>query len=216
MRTRVFCCAAPAALLGLALAAAPEMALAGPPLICHAFEIGNAKSLPWTGSEWRDVDKSYDLNRLVNDTLALLTAETPVLVRMETMRRATIYAVWARVDHKVGLPVKDPKIAEELLEKVMARAKDSPQALFDAGYLIASYEQTGYQSSKVAMSAAEAYAMVRKAAAQTGNAEMEFAAAIITKSVPQGTYKEHLERATAGAKVDALLAKNLAAQFGER
>src|SRR5262245_50260986 len=38
-----------------------QTALAGPPLICHTIEIGNAKSLPWAGNEWRDVKRDYDL-----------------------------------------------------------------------------------------------------------------------------------------------------------
>ena len=78
----------------LFLLAVQQAALAGPPLVCHPFEIGNARSLPWSGSQWRSVDKSYDANRLVEDTRVLLTPQTPVLVRMETLRRATIYAVW--------------------------------------------------------------------------------------------------------------------------
>src|SRR5690349_19265087 len=69
------------AALIISLAALQQPALAGPPLICHPIEIGNAKSLPWAGKEWRDVKRDYDLNRLVPDTLALLTPEAPVLVR---------------------------------------------------------------------------------------------------------------------------------------
>src|SRR5262249_18555306 len=89
-----------------------QIALAGPPLICHPYDIGDAKSLPWNGSEWRDVKPDYELNRLVEDTLALLTPETPVIVRMETLRRATIYAVWAKRDHEISYQVKDVKIAD--------------------------------------------------------------------------------------------------------
>jgi hypothetical protein len=65
---------------------------AGPVLICKNYEIGAAKSLPWGGSDWRSVKPDYDINRLVEDTLALLTPDTPVIVRMETLRRAVIYA----------------------------------------------------------------------------------------------------------------------------
>src|SRR5205085_9746344 len=87
----------------LCLTAMRQLAQAGPPLICHPFEIANAQSLPWSNpSEWRAVKGDYDLNRLVNDTLALLTPNTPVIVRMETMRRATVYAVWAARDREVG------------------------------------------------------------------------------------------------------------------
>ena len=67
-------------------------ALAGPPLVCFPFEIGNAGTLPMGANGWRSIDPTYDVTRLVDDTLALLRPETPVLVRMETLRRATIYA----------------------------------------------------------------------------------------------------------------------------
>src|SRR5438552_13718644 len=57
--------------------------MAGPPLLCEAFEIGSAKSLPWQGPDWTAVRPDYDGSRLIDDTLALLNAETPVIVRME-------------------------------------------------------------------------------------------------------------------------------------
>ena len=67
--------------------------LAGPPLICHPFEIGTAASLPFgAGRNWNSPLSTYDVNRLTADTLRLLNPETPMLVRMETLRRATIYA----------------------------------------------------------------------------------------------------------------------------
>src|SRR5262245_50874940 len=88
-----------AAVLLLGAAVFQQPAIAGPPLICHPIETGDAKSLPWGSSaDWRAAKPDYDLNRLVEDTLALLTPETPVLARMETLRRATIYAVWAKRD----------------------------------------------------------------------------------------------------------------------
>lgn len=67
-------------------------ALAGPPLVCFPFDIGAARSLPMGTHGWESIDPTYDVSRLVDDTLALLAPETPVLVRMETLRRATIYA----------------------------------------------------------------------------------------------------------------------------
>ena len=58
-----------------------------------AFDIGSAQSLPWEGRDsWWHGRADYQLTRLVADTTGLLTASTPVLVRMETLRRATIYA----------------------------------------------------------------------------------------------------------------------------
>jgi hypothetical protein len=43
--------------------------------------------------------------------------------------------------------------------------------------------------------------------------EMEFAAALITLGGPQKNHQEHVLKATAGAKTDALLAQNLASRF---
>ena len=66
---------------------------AGPPLICHPFDAGSAALLPWgPGQGWNAPDRAYDVQRLPADTLRLLTPTTPVLARMEIMRRATIYA----------------------------------------------------------------------------------------------------------------------------
>ena len=132
-------------------------ALAGPPLICHPFEIGEAKSIAWSGKEWRDIKKDYDLNQLTPDVMAILETDAPILVRMETMRRASVYAVWSLRDHKVGFDPKGDGAALALLDKVMAR-KDAAEkngyktkaeklALFDAGYLLETYKYIGFEQS---------------------------------------------------------------------
>src|SRR6266436_2851153 len=113
------------------------VAQAGPPLICHTIEIGNAKSLPWTSHNWNlSGGETYDTKNLVRDTLDILGPNIPVLVRMETLRRATLYAR------------KDPVAAKELLAKLHARATAAessghPDALawFDVGYLAEAYKQ---------------------------------------------------------------------------
>src|SRR5579872_5385312 len=69
-------------------------AFAGPPLICHPHDIGSAKSLPWKNdgaNKWDNPDPNYSVGHLSADTLQLLTPGTPVIVRMETLRRAAIY-----------------------------------------------------------------------------------------------------------------------------
>src|SRR5258707_4815365 len=86
----------------LCLLVVQQAALAGPPLLCHPFGIGNARSLPWSGSEWRGVDKSYAVNRLIGDTVAFLTPETPGIVRMGTLGRATEYALLSTADINVN------------------------------------------------------------------------------------------------------------------
>ena len=94
-------------------------AFAGPPLLCFPFDIGSARSLPMGTQNWQSIDKSYDASRLVADTIALLTPQTPVIVRMETLRRATVYAS------------KHPQLAPALLDAFEARAGRSDAT---AGY----------------------------------------------------------------------------------
>jgi len=207
----------------LIVATVRQNALAGPPLICHPIEIGNAKSLPWTGANWRDVKKDYDLNRLVADTLALLQPDTPVLARMETIRRATVYAVWAKRDSEVGITVKSNAVADELQAKLMERVREAfrlnkpaTMFLFDAGYLDACFKQAGYKSDVKAPNLMDAYSMVRKGSAHMGGSpEIEFALAIISEHPRQTAHQEHLQKAIAGAKEGSLLAVNLVKHFGK-
>jgi hypothetical protein len=213
-------------LVGLALLASlclASAAKAGPPLICHTFEIGSAKSLPWAGDSLT-ISKNYDTKNLVKDTLEILSAETPVLVRMETLRRATLYAR------------QDPVAAKELLARLHARATSAesaghPDALawFDAGYLVETYKQwigknmphmtDGMRLDPNPAAGVDGYALVKKALAlraealHADDAQMEFAAALITLSGPQDEHRQHAEKASAGGKTDALLAQNLAIHF---
>ena len=202
----------------IAVLLAVQSAHAGPPLICHPFDIGDAKSLPWGGSAWRAVKADYDLNRLVEDTLALLSPNVPVIVRMETLRRATVYAVWAMKDREVAYAMKDPKVANELLSRLMVRARDAEakgrpnaKAWFDVGYLAESYKQAGLATGL------NGYALVTKGISLSGqDPEMEFAAALITLEGQREAHHKHLQRAVAGATDGSLLAKNLVSHFGNR
>jgi hypothetical protein len=114
-------------------------AQAGTPLMCHANDIGGAASLPWGDSAQAFAPVAdYPSDRLVKDTLDLLTARTPVLVRLETLRRAAVYA---RRFEENG----QPRLGEQLLSRLQGRALDAeaaskPDALawFDAGLLAAS------------------------------------------------------------------------------
>ncbi len=208
----------------VALAAAvlcfASIAQAGPPLICHSIEIGQAKSLPWISHGWNlSGGENYDTKNLVKDTLEILKPDTPVLVRMETLRRATLYAR------------KDPVAAKELLARLHARATSAESAghpdalaLFDAGYVVETYKQwigqnlphmtDGMRMDANPASGVDGYALVKKAIALRGeDPQMEFAAALITLSGPQETHRQHAQKAIAGAKTDSLLAQNLAARF---
>lgn len=205
------------------LLALPQFARAGTPLMCFPFDIGNAKSLPWgNNTQAFDTRADYDLSRLVADTEALLTPDVPVIVRMETLRRATHYAQ------------KDPKVARELLAKLQARAqgadaKGRPDALawFDLGYLVQTYKQSNLTWKKqpggsydpvfqpTAASDIDGYAMVLKAINLRGqDPQMEFAAAVITAWPRQKSYDAHLRKAVSGATDGSLLAENLVTHFG--
>ena len=205
-------------------------ALAGPPLICHPFEIGDAKSIAWNGKEWRDVKKDYDLNQLVPDVMAILETDAPILVRMETMRRAAVYAVWSLRDLKVGFDSKGDRTALALLDKIMARknaaearglkTKADKLALFDAGYLIETYKYIGFEeSSKKTTLTSEGLAWVEKANdALDCPGEMEMALAIMLHNHPgqSDAQGKHLKIAVSKAAEGSLLAKNLISHFPDK
>lgn len=185
--------------------------VAGPPLICHAFDIGNAKSLPFVSHDWNlSGGENYDTAKLADDTMAILDGSPKAtLVHMETLRRATLYAR------------KDPQAAKQLLVRLMARSEaaensKSPDALaiFDAGYLAESYKQWLGEGGQNPANGMDGYALVKKALQSSGgDAEMEFAAALITLRGPEAEQRVHAAKAIAGAKTDELLAQNLNSHF---
>lgn len=186
-------------------------AVAGPPLICHAIEIGAAKSLP--AIDWNSIGTGgYDLKNLTRDTVSILDSDPSVLVRMETLRRATIFAR------------HDPAAAKELLLKLRARADRSeiaghPDALswFDVGYLAEAYQQWMPKNESNPAAGLDGYTWIRRAIQLRGkDAEMEFAAALVTLSGPESAHREHVRKAMAGAKGDPLLSQNLASRFHQR
>lgn len=202
-------------LAAIVLLAAPVFA--GPPLVCHPINIGSARSLPWTSATWNlSGDESYDVSHLVADTLALLGPDTPVLVRMETIRRAALYSQ------------NNALVARELLAGLKARAtigEHDALAAFDYGYLIETYRQLemAFRMSRgekhrgdwvSPASELDGYAWVKKAIGiRGGDAEMEFAAALITTENSKQDYSVHAAKAKAGMKEDPLLAKNVASHF---
>jgi hypothetical protein len=181
---------------------------AGPPLICHPIDIGQAESLPLV--DWNQKGEgNYDVKNLTRDTLAILTPSTPVLVRMETLRRATLFAR------------QDSQVAKELLTRLHMRAVDSdvaghPDALawFDFGYLAEAYKQWMGKDEPNPARAVDGYSHVKKAISLRGSdPEMEFAAALITLEGPKNDHQAHLQKALAGSASDPLLARNLASRF---
>ena len=203
-------------LAAVVLTVTASTALAGPPLLCHPFDIGSARSLPWDGTNaWWQGRTDYNLQNLVADTEAILTPSTPVIVRMETLRRAALYASL------------DGKVAAALLSSVTARANAGAQsaagasALFDAGYLIETYKQIAMlrgerqfadRARTIAgvVGSTDGTAMINRAITQRpDDASMRFAAALVAATADRTAYRDHADKARKGAAQDALLARNI-------
>ena len=202
------------AVVVVVVAASP--AFAGPPLLCHPFDIGSARSLPWDGTRgWSHASASYDISKLVADTEAILTPSTPVIVRMETLRRAAIYAV------------HEERVMKELFVRLMHRAQAAERvgqadglAFLDAAYLIgalhqlARVDETRSRAEVISavVGSADAYALVKKAlSVRDGDAATQFAAALIAADGNRAAFAEHARKAREGAAKDALLARNIGA-----
>jgi hypothetical protein len=191
-------------------------ALAGPPFVCHVFDVGPAKSLPWGPSnDFMAMRDDYDFRHVVTDTEALLTPATPTLVRMETLRRASIYAS------------RDRTLAEQLITTMMSRVRAADQAghpdalaLFDAGYVVeamSELEQFGLHMKafagleRVLAGITRSYEsrplLERSAALRPGDASIEFALGLISRA-PES--ERHFQKARVASAQDALLANNLA------
>jgi hypothetical protein len=189
---------------------------AGTPLICHPYAIGTATSLPGSEGDWKGVNPAYDRTHLVRDTLALLAADTPVIVRMETLRRAAIYATagmrgWSTA---TGFTSEDRGNTTALLKALQARMRGAKGpalalAVFDVGFFTETLRHTGVDKSL------DGYALLAQARELRGpDADMEFALALAS-SWPnrRAEHADHLARARAGATSGSLLARNLASHF---
>jgi len=210
MKVRNHCITRSAVVGPLVLLFLAAAVFAGPTLICHQFDIGNAKSLPWISHDWNlSGGESYDTQHLAADTITILEGNPTVLVHMETLRRATLFAR------------KDPQAAKELLTRLVARADSAARskdaaalAAFDAGYLAEAYKQWIGRDEVNPAKGLDGYALVKKAIELRGNdPQMEFAAALISLNGPANGQAEHAQKALAGAKSDPLLARNLATHF---
>lgn len=165
--------------------------------------------MPWGGNGWHALDPDYHIDHLVADTVSLLSVDMPVLVRMETLRRATVYAM------------ENPKSAAELHARLLARAdaaKETGQfgalALFDVGYLEETYKQTKSLNFGENL---DGYPKVLRAISLRGSdPEMEFAAALISEWPRREDHTQHLQKAVLGASGDPLLTQNLMSHFQNR
>jgi hypothetical protein len=202
------------ALAVLCLLVLPASAFAGPPLICHPYAIGSAKSLPGGNKDHFGLSASYDRTNLVGDTLALLTPETPVIVRMETLRRAALYATnemhaWRK---NTAYGEAERTVALGLLAKLRERTQDKtlPQdlALFDVGFYAETLRQTRLDP------ALDGYALLDKVAGlRPTDADVQFALALASVWPQRQEHAAHLAQANAGAKPGTLLAANLRSHF---
>ncbi len=192
-------------------------AVAGPPLLCHPYDTGNARSLPWDGTRgWSGDLPDYKLERLIADTDALLTPSTPVIARMETLRRASLYAS------------RDRAIARELLGRLVSRAKaadakGAPDALawLDAAYVAGAFHEisllgnnAGFRdralAAREALGDLDAYALIQRSIAERAeDPALHFAAALIASDRNRAAYRTHVEKARRGVTQDALLARNI-------
>ncbi len=204
-------------LLSSLLALAPSLAIAGPPLLCFPMITSAAPSLPWGTGGWQSIDPSYTVSRLADDTVALLGPSVPTLARMETLRRAALYAA------------TDPAAADRLFSALRARASSKGAApadalaRFDLGYAVEAFRQTQHTDRGVRSKAPaeDGYALVKQALAARGDdAAMEYAAALIAVGGEfRGAAAEHVRRAAAGAKPGSDLARTLEAHqplWGDR
>lgn len=206
-------------LIAASAVALAQPAFAGPPLLCHPYDIGNARSLPWgDASSWSQAAPSYDVTHLSGDTQALLSASTPVVVRMETLRRAAIYAS------------RDRAVAAQLLTALTLRTRGfdpatrKPDALawLDAAYYVEALRQIGRlgQSAEFRDRAPQMASLVKDIDGRSmmdkavllrpDDPAVEFAAALINADGDRGAYLEHAQRARASANRDALVARNIA------
>ena len=135
----------------------------------------------WGTATGTITDPTYDVSHLVPDTLALLMPVTPVMVRMETLRRATLYAA------------AHPRLAAALLAELQTRAA-APQppgaalAMFDFGYLVESYKEASLFAEPLpAIDRIDGYQLVLKAHALHNNATMQQAARLIADGHPRAT-----------------------------
>ena len=149
----------------------------------------------------------------MDDALALLTPSTPVVVRMETLRRAIAYVS------------DDRPRAEALLVAVQARAAKAPKTdaealtLFDAAYLVDAYQQMkGYGTGLDTLTGgADGYAMLRTAMERRpDDPAMHLAAALMTSARERrAMHAAHVQKAREGARADALVARNVASHLDE-
>ena len=195
----------------LVILLSPLAAYAGPPVLWHPLDIGGAVSLPWSrSSNWWKGQDGYDLRRLVPDTEILLKEGQPLIVRMETLRRAAVYAS------------EDAAVAQTLFARILRRAAQSDDlAVFDVLFLRAVLQAIGRLGEERQFEARARNvrqipalfdgndAAQRIAALRPDDPEAAFACALIAASTDRNAYATYRARAVAGVQHNTLLARNI-------
>lgn len=187
-------------------------ALAGPPLICHTYSIGNDTSLPWgtDKSSWNNPDGKYETRNLTADTLKLLDSRKPLLSRMETLRRAAVYS---GRDAAAGLELANRLMARSLAEEV--KGQNNSLALFDAGYFVESMKQMSHMSKSSLFSGIDGYDWAKRSLpGLEDKLAGEYALGLIAAETSWPN--DHMRRAIAGAQDGSLLAENLRKHFSNQ
>ncbi|MCO5166268.1 MAG: hypothetical protein M9894_07885 [Planctomycetes bacterium] len=132
----------------------------------------------------------YDLRRLVPDVLRLLDADAPLLARMETLRRATIYSSWRQAGSELGGALRRA-LEARALERDATGAPERLRAVawFDAGYLAECQRHLGVKASGYGW-------MLRARELGLRGPELELACAIVTfMGDVGGAHERHLRAA---------------------
>lgn len=203
--------AACAALMGLVHTAA-----AGLPMTCHPLQTGAAPLLPWGGSDWRALDRSYDVRHLTRDTLNLLSKDAPLLARMENLRRAALYGL--------AKPAAGDELLRAVLERAAAAGPGDRLAWFDAAYLVETFRQAGQMEDRNPLvhvmrppsawpdlNALDGYRMLGRLLDQDAPAGEELALLEFARGLMmRDGMDRHLRRAAQLAPAGSLLARNVA------
>lgn len=187
-------------------------AFAGPPLICHPFGIGGESSLPLgtDRNSWNNPDPRYDTANLVRDTLKLLDSGKPVLVRMETLRRAAMYS---NRNAGAGLELANRLTARALASEL--KGQPNSLALFDAGYFVETMKQLEMISKASVFAEIDGYDWARRSLpGLQDKPTAEYALGLMQSRTTWPN--EHIRRAVAGAQEGSPLAKELLKHFKDR
>lgn len=187
-------------------------AVAGPPLICVAFEC-EGPSLPM-GANDLQTKKGYNVASLDEDVVAFLDGASSVIERMETIRRAALYVN------------REKKAADAVFAALTWRALDAEaagderayaDALFDAGYFAATVRnlRVKFEGDPGAAHGLAGYAWIARAVEITDDPAMHFGAALAAHPAMRHGRRDLFERhiAIAASKADAVLMRNVSAHL---